>query len=156
MNSLRKFISQNALKKFNLSFSKKIVLTGKPINLSSFSDYHLDSLFEKLGWKVFLEIKEKFYPNLVQTFYANLSLNDSKVINSRVGSVDVTLSIDDIALILALLNKGLDIFSKHLNSFQTYPEGEYCEPASLLIHNNSNQALTLNDKVSYLTSHVRF
>jgi len=78
-------------------------------------------------------------------------LDDTNVTYSRVGSVDVTLSVDDIALILALPNGGLDIFSEHLNSFHMYPEGESHESASLLIHNNSNQALTLNDNVSYLT-----
>ena len=84
---------------------------------------------------------------MVQTFYANLSFDDNNVIHSRVGSVDVTLSVDDIALIRALPNERLDIFSEHLNSFQMYPEGESSE-SSLLIHNNGNQALTLNDKVS--------
>jgi len=84
-------------------------------------------------------IKEKSYPNLLQIFFANLSLDDANVIHSRIGSVDGTLSVADIAHILALPNEGFDIFSEHLNSFQLYPKGESRDFASLLIHNDSNQ-----------------
>ena len=73
------------------------------------------------------------------------------VIHSRVGDIDVTLSIDDIAHVLGLSNEGFDIFSEHLNSFYFYPEEESREIASRLLHNNSNSCLTLNDKVSLLT-----
>jgi len=107
----------------------------------------LERVFENQG---------KILPNLVQTFYANLSSDDASVIHSRVGSIDVTLSVTDITHILALCNEEFNIFFEHLNSFQLYPEGESCKSTSLLIHNNSNPALTLNDKVSYLTIHVRY
>ena len=91
-------------------FSKKSVLTSKPINLTSFAEYHIDYLFDRMGWKVFLEINEKSYPNLVRTFYANLSLDQHNIIHSRVGSVDISLSVDDIALIIALPSEGLYLF----------------------------------------------
>jgi len=48
----------------------------------------------------FLQINETSYFNLVQTFYAKLSLDENNVIHSRADSVDVSLSIDHIAHIL--------------------------------------------------------
>ena len=66
-----RFVSQNALEKFNTTFSRS-VLTGKPINLSSFDECHIENMFVRQGWKEFLKINEKIYSNLVQTIYANL------------------------------------------------------------------------------------
>ena len=78
-------------------------------------------------------------------------MDENNVIHSRLCSVDVSLSINDIAHILALSSEGFDIFFEHSNSFQNYPEGESHETASMLIHNDGNPYLTLNDKVSLLT-----
>ena len=122
------------------------VLSGKPINLASFTEYHIEDLFVRLGWKAFLEINEKIYHNLVQTFHANLTIDEDNIIHSRVAGIDVTLSADDIAHIMALPSEGFDILSEHLNSFDFYHEGKTREIASLLIHSNSNTCLTLNDK----------
>ena len=95
-----------------------------------------------MGWKEFSEIDLKFYPHLVQIF---------NVIQSRVGSVDVSLSVDNLANILPLLNERFGIYNEHLNSFEFYPKGESREHASILIHKDDNPRLTLNDKVSLPT-----
>jgi len=57
-------------------------------------------------------------------------LDEDRVIHSRVGGIDVTLSTDDIAHVLTLPSKGFDIFSDHLNSFDLYSEEETRESAS--------------------------
>ena len=67
-------------------------------------------MFVRLGWKEFLKINEKIY-NLVQTFYANLTLDEDRIIHNRVGSIDVTLYVNDITHVLALYSEGFDIFS---------------------------------------------
>ena len=64
-------------------------------------------------------------------------MDQHNVIHSRVGSIDISLSVDDLAHILTLSSEGFDIFFEHLNSFQLYPEGER-ETASLLLHNDDN------------------
>jgi len=126
-------------------------MSNKCITLSSFTEFGLESLFVHMGWKEFLEINEKYYPQLVQIFYANFSINQNSVIHTRVGDVDVFLSVDDLAHILALLNEGYDLYKEHLNSFEDYPKRESLELASILIHYDNNPRLTLNDKVSLLT-----
>jgi len=144
-------VSTNAREKFNTMFSKRSVLIGKFINLISFADYHIEHLFVRMGWKEFLEINEKSDTSLVQTFYANLTVDEDNVIHSRVDRFDVTLSINDIVHILALSSEGFDIFSEQLNSFEFYSKGEYHEIASQFLHNDDNPYFTLNDKVSLLT-----
>ena len=146
-SSFQRFVNNFALEKFNTTFSKRSVLPYKPVSLSNFNEYNIENLFVKLGWKEFLEINEKIYPNLVRSFYANLTLNEDRVIRSRVDGIDVTLSADDIAHILAFSSEGVDNFSDYLNSFDFYPEGETREIASRLLHNYNNPCLTLNDKV---------
>jgi len=42
----------------------------------------------------------KIYPNLFQTFYVNLTIDEDNIIHSQIGGIDVTLSADDIAHIL--------------------------------------------------------
>ena len=63
--SFQRFVNNSTPEKFNTIFSKRSVLTGKPISLSSFAEYHIENLFVRLGWKVFPEINEK---NLSQSF----------------------------------------------------------------------------------------
>ena len=94
--SYLRFVNNIALEKFNTRFSERSVLFGKPINLASFAEYHIEDLFVRISWKEFLEKNEKIYPNFVQTFYANLTINEDKVIHSRVRGIDVSLSADDI------------------------------------------------------------
>ena len=67
-------------------------------------------MLDKVG-RYFFELNEKIYTNLIQTFYANLTIDENNIIHSRVDGIDVTLSADDIAYILALLGEGFDIFS---------------------------------------------
>jgi len=57
-------------------------------------------------------------------------LDEDCVIHSLVSGIDVTLSVDDIAHVLALPIEDFDIFSEHLNSFNFYPKGESREIAS--------------------------
>jgi len=87
-------------------------------------------MFVKLRLKELLEINEKIYPNLDRIFYANLTLVEDCVIHSRVGSIGVTLSADDITHILAFPSEDFDMFSDYLNSFDFYPEGETRKIAS--------------------------
>ena len=56
-------------------------------------------------WKILSQFGSNF---LCKSF-----LDENNVIHSRVGSVDVSLSIDDIAHVLALPSEGFDIFSEH-------------------------------------------
>jgi len=76
-----------------------------------------------MGWKEFFEINVKFYTNLIQVFYTNLTIDHNDVIHSRFGGLYVSLSLDDLANRLCLPNEVFDIFHEHLNSFQSYPEG---------------------------------
>ena len=100
-----RFVNNIALEKFDSRFYKRSVLSGKPINLASFAVYHIENLFVRLDWKVFLELS-----NLTQTFYANLTIDEDNIVYSRVGGIDVTLSADGIAHILALPSEGFDVF----------------------------------------------
>jgi len=77
-----------------------------------------------MGWKEFLEINVNFSPILFKCSYAYLFIDQHNLIHSRIGGVDVSLSVDDLANILAFPSEGFDIYHEHLNSFEFYPEGE--------------------------------
>ena len=68
--------------------------------------------------KIFLEINEKYYPQFIQIFYANLTIDQDNIIYSRVGGINVTLSVDDLAYFLILPNKGYGLYKEHFNSFE--------------------------------------
>lgn len=69
----RKKVSNDEFNSRNFKlFEKKSIVEGRFVDFSEFRELDIERLFETLGWKAFVEVKEVVYPRLVKAFYAHM------------------------------------------------------------------------------------
>ena len=56
-------------------FEKRSIVEGRFVDFTEFRELDIERLFEVLGWKSFVEVKEQVYPRLVKAFYAHMNFN---------------------------------------------------------------------------------
>ena len=59
------FVSDEAQEKIEKSYSKKNIIPRRKIHFPDFAELHIESLFDSMKWKEFLEINENYFPNLI-------------------------------------------------------------------------------------------
>jgi hypothetical protein len=98
---------------FDFKWSRRTVAPGRFHDFEAFEkqNFKLKSYFENQGWTGFLQMKEKFYPRLVQYFYFNAKFSPkTNTLKTMVRDVEIELTPSILSNILGIPNKGNCLF----------------------------------------------
>ncbi|EEF43327.1 conserved hypothetical protein [Ricinus communis] len=106
------FSSKACMERYHSRFIYGETVPGRSIDLGFFNQegFQLGKWFKHMNWVSFILIKEKFYPELVRHFYANLSFDADKAqINSFVKGKEIRLNQKSLKKIIGIPNFGTEI-----------------------------------------------
>ncbi|KAL2475328.1 Uncharacterized protein Adt_36064 [Abeliophyllum distichum] len=96
-------------------FDRCPVLIGKNVDLSSFTfeapSFHIEDLFEAMGWVGILTLDDKVYPSLVKDFYKKMTFSPGTEISCFIKNKRIKLTRDLICSLLRLESGGLSLYT---------------------------------------------
>ncbi|GAU26753.1 hypothetical protein TSUD_317510 [Trifolium subterraneum] len=119
-------------KRFLKKWRTRPIAAGRFFNLQALERHELDLKYytDYQGWSHFLQIKETYYPRLVQAFFYQAHCdNDTNTIRSIVKGVEIVLDVEFIAKFFKLPTDGLQAYGSNWYSQAnvTIDEGETAE-----------------------------
>ncbi|GAU51528.1 hypothetical protein TSUD_413930 [Trifolium subterraneum] len=103
-------------KRFLKKWRTRPIAAGRLFNLQALERHELDLKYytDYQGWSHFLQIKETYYPRLVQTFFYQAHCdNDTNTIRSIVKGVEIVLDVEFIAKFFKLPTDGLKSYGSN-------------------------------------------
>ncbi|GAU45464.1 hypothetical protein TSUD_400670 [Trifolium subterraneum] len=118
-------------KRFIKKWRTRPIAAGRFFNLQALEKHELDLKYytDYQGWSSFLQIKETYYPRLVQAFFFKAHCdNDTNTIRSIVKGTEIVLAVDFIAKFFKLPTDGFKFYGSHWYSQANVTIDEVREP----------------------------
>jgi len=93
----------------------------------------------------------KIFIHILSHSFMQISLLMTTLFCSCISGINIRMNCDDLAKILNIPNKDIDIFHKNLSTFDSYLENHSKEYTSFVIHNDQNSSLITNDDATLFT-----
>ncbi|WJX68845.1 hypothetical protein P8452_53178 [Trifolium repens] len=118
---------------FDFKWSRRTVAPGRFHDFKAFEkqNFKLKSYLDNQGWTTFMQMKEKYYPKLVQSFYFSAKFSpETNSLKTIVKDIEIELTPGVLSTILGIPNEGICLFGNkwYADAGTTFEEPEIVEP----------------------------
>ncbi|KAB1220626.1 hypothetical protein CJ030_MR3G009424 [Morella rubra] len=114
------FCNPECVEKFYNDFSKRKVMLGRKVSVESLSDFEIERLFVKQGWRNLLDMGNEVFPKYVRIFFSNMIIGWEArglfPVRSMVGGREIILNEVILGDILGIPHVGIWAYE-----FKTWP-----------------------------------